>query len=163
MTSWLGLVGAWLLVAGPIYQGALELQSLELARERIVERGKTVPRGRASVWWWLVPPIKMWLEHRHSASYRRAYFDAQDPADAAALLAFFNKALGWLVVALGALLLAVKDTLVFTTARGLPLLAGVAICAGAFLLGILAIIGRISGGKRLLVRDARAAATNSNK
>lgn len=33
--AWTGFLGAWLLVAGPLYQGALELAEEELDREAV--------------------------------------------------------------------------------------------------------------------------------
>jgi hypothetical protein len=33
--AWVGFLGAWLLVAGPLYQGALELREEEVDREGI--------------------------------------------------------------------------------------------------------------------------------
>jgi hypothetical protein len=41
--AWCGFFGAWLLVAGPVYQAALELQEQDIERERLQEATAQVP------------------------------------------------------------------------------------------------------------------------
>ena len=109
--AWCGFVGGWLLVAGPVSQAAQELGELELERDRIAEAGAKVPKPEpVSSWWWLAPPVKMWLEHKHGDTYRDAYIAAQLPEDVEALMGFFAKAQGWLLVGAGGTLIATKET-----------------------------------------------------
>ena len=58
---WAGFLGAWLLVAGPLLQGALELRDEEMDREGF-ERVKTdmVYPEPISRWWWLLPPVAIY-------------------------------------------------------------------------------------------------------
>jgi hypothetical protein len=64
---WCGYVGAWLLVAGPIYQAALELQEQDIERDRIQQVTAQVPApAPVSAWWWLLPPVRYLLAQRRS-------------------------------------------------------------------------------------------------
>jgi len=109
--AWCGFFGAWLLVAGPVSQAAQELSEIELERDRIAEAASKVSRPEpVSAWWWLLPPVKMWLERRRGDSQREAYIKAQRPEDLEALMTFFNKAQGWLMVGAGGTLIATKET-----------------------------------------------------
>jgi len=111
VSAWCEFLGAWLLVAGPLYQAALELHDEDIETERIKSVKKGIQNPQAiSIWWWLVPPIKVALEQRRSKRYRRAYLRALSEEDANALVAFISKATGWLYVATGGLLLAVAAT-----------------------------------------------------
>ena len=54
---WLSFIGAWMLVAGPLYQGALELLAQDLDREGIEQATSgLVPPAPPNGWWWLFPP-----------------------------------------------------------------------------------------------------------
>jgi hypothetical protein len=68
--AWVGFLGAWLLVAGPLYQGALELREEEVDREGIEASTARVPRpDPPSPWWWLLPPaVYLIRRHRGNAS-----------------------------------------------------------------------------------------------
>src|SRR4051812_35647846 len=108
---WCGFFGAWLLVAGPIYQAAIELDAEEVARdamERATER--LPPTPRPSPWWWLLPPVGYWKNRRRSRQQRDQVMSVLTVDELEGLLRFINKATGWLYVALGALLIAVKET-----------------------------------------------------
>lgn len=108
---WCGFIGAWLLVAGPILQAALELREQDIARERIHAVRETIITPRhVSAWWWLLPPVKFFLEQRQSRRYEMEYIHALEPEDLEALVNFINKARGWLLVASGAFLIALKET-----------------------------------------------------
>lgn len=106
-----GFLGAWLLVAGPIYQAALELREQDIEEQRIREARNTVtPPEPVSNWWWLLPPLKVYFVKRRTRDYRRRYFAALSPEDSKALLLFVNKATAWLMVAGGGLLVAISET-----------------------------------------------------
>ncbi|HEX3929817.1 MAG TPA: hypothetical protein VHW64_03885 [Nocardioides sp.] len=56
--AWAGSLGAWPLVAGPVYQAAIELHEEEVDRDALLATKDAVPRPRPlSGWWWLLPPI----------------------------------------------------------------------------------------------------------
>ena len=59
--AWGVFLGAWLLVAGPLYQGSTELTEMDLDREAIAgaraSTTQTAQYRRPSVWWWLLPPV----------------------------------------------------------------------------------------------------------
>jgi hypothetical protein len=109
--AWVGFLGAWLLVAGPLYQGALELLEEDIDREGIDASIARIPRSDPpSPWWWLFPPA-MYLMHRHrSNAFRRAALAQLTQAQRDQATSFINKAVGWFTVALGAALLAVEQT-----------------------------------------------------
>jgi hypothetical protein len=102
---WLDLIGAWLLVLGPMYQGAIELRALQAGTEKFKQLGRP---PRVSHWWWLVPPIHFALQRREE---HRFFVEARAKLtrdDLESLVRFIEKAAGWWVVTLGALLIAVS-------------------------------------------------------
>lgn len=114
--AWCSFIGAWLLVAGPIYQAALELRDQETQEDRIKSAAANVPKpSKVSAWWWLLPPLKLILEAKRTKKYRKAYMQALHPEDYEALIEFMNKATAWVFIALGALLIAIKETFELTT------------------------------------------------
>jgi len=109
--AWAGFLGAWLLVAGPLYQGALELDEEEVDREGIEASFASVPRPeRPSSWWWLVPPVMYLIRRHRSNKFRQAVLAQLSEAQRQQFTSFMNKANGWLTVALGAALLAADQT-----------------------------------------------------
>ncbi len=109
--GWIGFAGAWLLVAGPLYQGVLELleQELDQAGFEAATAGLTPP-PRPSQWWWLVPPVMLVRQHRRTAEFRREALARLTTQQRTQYMGFMQKATGWFVVATGASLLAVKET-----------------------------------------------------
>jgi hypothetical protein len=109
--AWAGFLGAWLLVAGPLYQGALELREEQVDREAIEVSKAKVPRPEwPSPWWWLVPPVMYELWRRRSNAYRDAVLAELSPAQREQFTSFINKANGWFTVAVGASLLAAEQS-----------------------------------------------------
>ena len=107
---WFGLIGAWLLVAGPVYQAALDLREQDLEHDRLrALQADVPPLPPLSPWWWLLPPVRLVLAARRSKRLRRTYFDLLDVRDVEALFTYINQATGWLFVSGGALLLALKE------------------------------------------------------
>ncbi len=109
--AWAGFLGAWLLVAGPLYQGALELLEEDVDREGIEASTARIPRPKPpSSWWWLLPPV-MYLIRRHRRNaFRRAALAQLTQAQRDQFTSFINKATGWFTVAVGAALLAADQT-----------------------------------------------------
>jgi len=109
--AWAGFAGAWLLVAGPLYQGALELREEDVDREGLeASKASVEPPGMPSPWWWLLPPVYYLLWRQRSREYRRAVFDQLSQDQKKQFVSFVNKATGWLIVAFGASLLAAEQT-----------------------------------------------------
>jgi hypothetical protein len=109
--DWAGFAGAWLLVAGPLYQGALELREEDVDREGLEASRALVERPEMpSPWWWLLPPVFYVLRRQRSTAYRHAVFDQLTQAQKEQFSNFVNKAMGWFTVALGAALLAAEQT-----------------------------------------------------
>jgi hypothetical protein len=109
--AWIGFLGAWMLVAGPLYQGALELLEEDVDREGIEATIVRIPRpDPPSPWWWLLPPIMYLIRRHRSNAFRRAAMAQLTPAQRAQSTTFINKAAGWFTVALGAALLAAEQT-----------------------------------------------------
>jgi hypothetical protein len=109
--AWAGFLGAWLLVAGPLYQGALELDEEEVDREGIEASTARIPQpDPPSAWWWLLPPV-MYLIRRHRGNaFRQAAVAQLSQVQRDQFTSFVNKATGWFTVALGAALLAAEQT-----------------------------------------------------
>ena len=111
LIAWCAFVGAWLLFVGPLYQAVLELDEQDLERDRIAATKAAVDRPvSVSKWWWLVPPVHYVLWRRKSRAYRREVMRTIDPADMQDLIHYMSKAIGWLLVGFGGLLLAVSET-----------------------------------------------------
>jgi hypothetical protein len=109
--AWVGFLGAWLLVVGPLYQGALELLEEDIDREGIEASIARVQRpDPPSPWWWLLPPVMYLIRRHHSNAFRRAALAELTQAQRDQSTRFFNKAAGWFTVALGAALLAADQT-----------------------------------------------------
>jgi hypothetical protein len=111
--AWVTFAGAWLLVAGPLYQGSLELTELDLDREGIQGKAAAVQaaaRARPSPWWWLLPPVMYVLYHRWYKAAQQVMLAQLTDTQRAQMTRFQSKATGWFTVAAGASLLAAGDT-----------------------------------------------------
>ena len=106
-----GFLGAWLLVAGPLLQGALELREQELDRDKFDEVVHAVAQPEPlNRWWWLLPPVAFYRNQKRNSSYREEVMAALPPEQRKQSVVFLNKASGWFIVAGGAFLLATKET-----------------------------------------------------
>jgi hypothetical protein len=107
---WAGFLGAWLLVAGPLLQGAIELRDEELDREGFERvRGDVDFPPPISRWWWLLPPVAYYKNRKRSADFRRQTMGVLTPEQRAQFVGFTNKATGWFTVAGGAFLIFLKE------------------------------------------------------
>lgn len=108
---WAGFVGAWLLVAGPLFQASIELREEAIDRDAFAATMASVPPApHTSAWWWLLPPVAYVLRRRRSKAARDAVLVAMSPTQRAQFVGFQNKAHGWFAVAGGAFLIALKET-----------------------------------------------------
>lgn len=108
---WLGFAGGWLLVAGPLLQGATEL--VEESQDTIewIDTLRTLPRpAPISPWWWLLPPVAIALRYHQSHQLQQTAQAVLDPEQIDTLKRLSDKANAWLIVAGGAFLLAVAET-----------------------------------------------------
>ena len=98
---WFGFIGGWLLVAGPLFQGVLELREQEINREEIeAATAGSKPGPRPSRWWWLVPPLMLAKIRRRDEDFWREALAAL-PADQVARIAGLRpKMYGWFIVSL---------------------------------------------------------------
>jgi hypothetical protein len=111
VVTWIGFAGAWLLVAGPIYQAALELDAEEVEREEIGAAFEKAPKPELySRWWWCIPPVGYILQLRRRRNYRQTVMHLLTPAQQEQVVRFGNKATGWIYIAGGAFLVALKET-----------------------------------------------------
>ncbi len=121
VVHWAGFVGAWLLVAGPLVQAAMELRDEQLDREAIqTATGQAPPAERISNWWWLLPPVAYVKTMRRGQERRAASLDALSVPQREQMIGFLNKATGWLYVAGGASLIFVKEAWELTELYHLP-------------------------------------------
>jgi hypothetical protein len=107
---WAGFAGAWLLVAGPLLQGAVELRDEEMDREGF-ERVKTDVQAAPPIsrWWWLLPPVYYVKNRKRSDDFRRQTMGVLTPEQRAQFVGFTTKATGWFTVAGGAFLIFLKE------------------------------------------------------
>ena len=120
--AWAAFAGAWLLVAGPLYQGALELREQDVDREGLAaSKARVEPPEMPSPWWWLLPPVFYLLRRQRSREYRRRVLDQLTQEQKEQWVSFVSKATGWFTVALGASLLAAEQTWLITERYEWPL------------------------------------------
>jgi hypothetical protein len=110
--AWARFAGAWLLVAGPLYQGSVELVELDLDREGIQGKAAAVQaaQARPSGWWWLLPPVMYVLSRRWYKAAQRSMLAQLTETQREQMTSFQSKATGWFTVAAGATLLAAGET-----------------------------------------------------
>ncbi|ADG78573.1 Integral membrane protein OS=Tsukamurella paurometabola (strain ATCC 8368 / DSM / CCUG 35730/ CIP 100753 / JCM 10117 / KCTC 9821 / NBRC 16120 / NCIMB 702349/ NCTC 13040) OX=521096 GN=Tpau_1961 PE=4 SV=1 [Tsukamurella paurometabola] len=108
---WGAYLGGWLLVIGPLFQSRVELEAerahLTEVRETIES---TAPPSRVSAWWWLIPPVALFLSRRRQSQYVDTLTTVLTTAQMESLERYFSVARGWMIVAAGAVLIAVKET-----------------------------------------------------
>jgi hypothetical protein len=96
--AWAVFAGAWLLVAGPLYQGSVELQELDIDREGIegikASAVRTAGQELPSAWWWLLPPVMYVLRRHRNRAFREATFAQLTEAQREQFTSFRNKATG---------------------------------------------------------------------
>ena len=68
------------------------------------------PPPRVSNWWWLLPPVRLVLSSRRSKDYRESVLAALSTEDLQLITRYLNIARGWMLVGLGALFIALKET-----------------------------------------------------
>ncbi|SOD70973.1 hypothetical protein SAMN05892883_0586 [Jatrophihabitans sp. GAS493] len=109
--EWCGFLGAWLLVAGALYQAVLELRDQDIRRDELIEASaKIPPPPPVSAWWWLLPPAHFWLTRQRREASRQQVM-AQLPDEIMdGLIDFMNKARGWFIVGSGGFLIAIAET-----------------------------------------------------
>lgn len=109
--AWSGFLGAWLLVAGPLFQAAVELSEQADRRAGLSSAVRSAgTRARMSPWWWLLPPVAYVKQYRRQRDYRRQVFDALTGEQVKGFVEFTSVATGWSMVAAGAFFIAVKET-----------------------------------------------------
>ena len=111
--AWAEFLGAWLLVAGPLWQGSVELNELDVDREGIEgikAAAMQTAQGRPSAWWWLLPPVMYVLRRRWTRTFHEVTAAQLTDVQREQLTSFRNKATGWYSVALGGFLLAAGET-----------------------------------------------------
>jgi hypothetical protein len=108
---WAGFFGAWLLVAGPVWQAVVELRDEEFEREKFTAVVDVVPPPQpVSDWWWLIPPLRLYLGQRSKDRFQKEVLFALPDEDYEALNSFMAKARGWMFVGTGGLLILSKET-----------------------------------------------------
>ena len=126
--AWAGFAGSWLLVAGPVYQAAIDFQAEDIERDAIQHAADVTAKPPPfSRWWWLIPPAGYALQVRRSRIYRRAVMDVLTAAQMEQLVRFGNKATGWILISVGALLVALTETWTLRDVYDWPLAAYVAV------------------------------------
>jgi hypothetical protein len=146
-----GCLGAWLLVAGPVYQAALELEERALNPDDFSAAFDAAPAPRkVGVWWWLVPPVAYLIHRSRRLDFRRQVMAALPLEKRTQIASFTGKALGWIVVAIGAFFIAIKETweltLLFDMSWVLFIVIVVAMSAASALFTVV----RIRSGHRMI-------------
>lgn len=147
---WLSFIGSWLLFAGPIYQAALELQDEDIEIDRIRAVGSQIEKPvSTSVWWWFLPPVKMYLERKRKRAYQIRYLKALSTEDVESLVSFRNKATAWLFVAIGGLCIACDQTYTLTEHENWNNIVLILLIIFMLLASIFNLIARIKRARKL--------------
>ena len=146
--AWSGFVGAWLLVAGPLFQAAVELDEQGDRRSGAARAARQVDRPRLSPWWWLLPPVAYVLERRRQRQFRQQLFDTLTQDELEGFVQFTSVATGWAMVAAGAFFIAVKETYEVTELYEWPV--------GAFVALLVAMLAACAVNTVVRVRRAHA-------
>jgi hypothetical protein len=132
ITAWCGFLGAWVLVTGPVYQGAAELGEIEVDRETIRSQADTTAHSeRISPWWWLLPPVAYVKTTRNQNAWRYQVMASLTPEQRAQFLTYSNKATGWFIVAAGAALIGIQQAAELVETLDWPGLATIPLAAAA--------------------------------
>ena len=111
VVAWCGFLGAWLLFAGPVYQASLELREQDAVTDEVQQAMQVVAAPPpVSAWWWRLPPVRLVLESRRWKGRREAMMTTLTAAQRKKVVQYLNKTTGWLFVAFGGFLIAVKET-----------------------------------------------------
>lgn len=98
-------------MAGPFYQGTLELLDQELDREGMEAATASLVRpAMPHPAWWLLPPVMYFMRKRRNDSFREEAMTHLSELQLAQYTGLRQKASGWLVVSAGALLLSAGAT-----------------------------------------------------
>jgi hypothetical protein len=156
LIEWCGFLGAWLLVAGPVYQASLELADEEFERSDMERALDTTPAPPAiSRWWLLLPPVGYALHVRRRRRWRHTLIGVLTRSELERLLHFGETATAWLFVASGASLLAIKETWSLREAYEWPTAAFVAIVVVMVLACVANTFTRVRRRQALLDRAPR--------
>ncbi|MGW4246140.1 hypothetical protein [Nocardia sp. NPDC004722] len=109
IAAWSGYIGAWVLVAGPMYQGAVELGELGRNTAQIRSQMHEIPHPRVSPWWWLLPPVAYFRTRGSESAWQQQVLESLTAQQRAEFVSYSNKAAGWFVVGGGAALIGVKE------------------------------------------------------
>jgi hypothetical protein len=154
MLQWCSFLGAWLLVAGSLYQATLELREQNSLRDEIMQviQKQPVPPP-VSAWWWLLPPVRIALEQRRWQGRRVDMMGSFNPAQRKELVQYMNKTTGWLLVGVGGFLLAVKETWELTDHYDWPVWVPIVLVIAAVLLSLSFSAAWLQRSDRMLAAD----------
>jgi hypothetical protein len=145
--AWSGFLGAWLLVAGPLFQAAVELDEQSDRHPGLGRAARQVgQQPRLSPWWWLLPPVAYVKQYRRRRDYRRQVFDALTAEQVEGFVELTSVATGWSMVAAGALFISVKETYEVVELYEWPL--------GVFVVLLLVMLALCAGNTVVRIRQA---------
>ena len=137
LALWAGFIGAWALVAGPVYQAMLELRAEDVQTDRLRALSvQVLPPPPPSRWWLLLPPVYFFLRHRRKKSVQSRWLELMADPDFEALTQFSNKAAAWVMVGFGGLMIAVKETAELAEGNEWPLVVFVIVVVAMLVLSI---------------------------
>ncbi len=149
--SWLEFIGAWLLFAGPIYQAALELQDEDIEIDRIRLAGAKIKKAaQVSLWWWLLPPAKIYMERKRSHKYWARYIKTLPNNEVEALVSYRSKANAWLFITVGGFCIAISQSYGLAKENDWNNYILAALIVVMFVLSILNLITRLRRAKRIV-------------
>ena len=107
-------IGAWLLFGAPLLQAATELYEEVKGWEAIKNKHESSKRkdiGKIQFWWWLLPPLKIYLEKRRIQKIQKTYSDIKlSDETRESLHKYALKVNGWSGVTIGGWLAAIGTT-----------------------------------------------------
>ncbi|MDQ8046700.1 MAG: hypothetical protein AAGC46_11185 [Solirubrobacteraceae bacterium] len=150
VVAWCGFLGAWLLFAGPVYQAAIELREEAIEQEEMERMAAAMKPIRMSPWWWLLPPVAYVMAINQRKRRQDEFIHLMSDVQKRRMFNFKTKAHGWIVVAGGAFLIAVKETYELREAYEWPIAVFWILVVVAPLLGVLNTSARMARAKEML-------------
>ena len=137
LALWAGFIGAWALVAGPVYQAMLELRAEDIQTDRLRALSVEVPPPPPpSRWWLLLPPVYFFMRHRRKKLVQSRWLELMADPDFEALTQFSNKAAAWVMVGFGGLMIALKETAELAEGNEWPVVVLVIVVVAMLVLSI---------------------------
>ncbi|MFT4186832.1 MAG: hypothetical protein QM613_06370 [Micrococcaceae bacterium] len=156
--AWCAFIGSWVLVAGPLYQGAMELGEFDINRDDFTNHIHQIdPPEHISPWWWLIPPLAYIKTKQIQNPWRKRFFASFNDAQREQFVSFSNKSTGWFMICIGASLIGIDSANSLTKAMEWSNLAMIPLIIFAAIMCVSFTVARLHRTKSMLQRYSEEA------